>query len=241
MQITIHSKGAQQGPFPEEQVKQLLQSGEVSYSDLGWSPGMPEWKPLAAFPELQDASSPPPLPRMAMSPEVPAQAATEPLAIWSLVLGIFSIVGCSVGGFLAGIPAVICGHLGRSKIRKNPTLRGAGMALAGLIAGYIGLAVVPVAIVAAIAIPNIASITQSADAATARRNAQHLASVASAARAAGYTRSWASKEDAIRDLTAGIKVNGATFKVEGMTPKNTIPASKHLRLDGNNLTYTPSP
>jgi hypothetical protein len=46
MQITIHSKGVQQGPFNEEQVRQMLQSGQVSHSDIGWSPGMAEWKQL---------------------------------------------------------------------------------------------------------------------------------------------------------------------------------------------------
>ncbi|MEI6278631.1 MAG: DUF4190 domain-containing protein [Verrucomicrobiae bacterium] len=160
MEITIHSKGVQQGPFSEEQVKQLLLSGGLSDSDLGWSPGMEEWKPLSAFPELKNDSVPPPM----SAQDTTALEKTEPLAIWSLVLGIISIVGCAFGGILAGIPAVICGHIGRSKIRMNPALRGAGMALAGLICGYLAVAVFPVAILSAVAIPAIVQAKEKAKA-----------------------------------------------------------------------------
>jgi hypothetical protein len=56
------------------------------------------------------------------------------LVIASLVSGVLSL-GL---GFIAGIPAVICGHLGRARIRKSgDELRGKGMALAGLILGYV--------------------------------------------------------------------------------------------------------
>jgi hypothetical protein len=56
------------------------------------------------------------------------------LAIASLVGGVLSL-GL---GFLTGIPAVICGHLGRARIRKSGGgLRGKGMALAGVVLGYL--------------------------------------------------------------------------------------------------------
>jgi hypothetical protein len=59
------------------------------------------------------------------------------LAIWSLVLGILSPFCC---GFISAIPAIILGHIGRSEIRKsNGRLTGSGMALAGLILGYVGI------------------------------------------------------------------------------------------------------
>ncbi len=55
------------------------------------------------------------------------------LAIASLTGGVLSLWL----GFLTGIPAVICGHLGRARIRKSGgELRGKGMALSGLILGY---------------------------------------------------------------------------------------------------------
>jgi len=78
------------------------------------------------------------------------------VAIASLVLGILGLI---MIGLLGAIPAVICGHIAKSKIRKDPeTLTGDGMALAGLIMGYIsiGIAVliIPIMLLAAIAIPS---------------------------------------------------------------------------------------
>ncbi|MBI5820715.1 MAG: ankyrin repeat domain-containing protein [Verrucomicrobia bacterium] len=61
-------------------------------------------------------------------------------AIWSLVLGILGIPLFCTG---SPIGAVICGHIARSKVRKAAgQLRGTGMALAGLITGYIGVALI---------------------------------------------------------------------------------------------------
>jgi len=82
------------------------------------------------------------------------KSANAPLAIWSLVLGILSITCFSI---LTAIPAVICGHKAQSRIKAScGKLDGAGMALAGLILGYIaiGLAVFIIPLQAAIAIPS---------------------------------------------------------------------------------------
>ena len=77
---------------------------------------------------------------------------TSALAVWSLVLGILSLL-CV--GFFAGIPAIICGHMGRSRIKQSSgALTGGGMALTGLILGYIGTVIVTISIVAAVAVPN---------------------------------------------------------------------------------------
>lgn len=74
---------------------------------------------------------PPPLPSGIPSPR------TAPLAIVSLVLGILSLF---CGWLFTAIPAVICGHVARSKIRQSGgTLAGKEIALAGLIVGYIGV------------------------------------------------------------------------------------------------------
>jgi len=75
-------------------------------------------------------------------------------AVASLVLGILSLLIC---GILTAIPAVICGHIAKSKIKADPeNLQGDGQALAGLIMGYItiGGSILVVALMAtAIAIP----------------------------------------------------------------------------------------
>lgn len=62
---------------------------------------------------------------------------TEGLATTSLVLGILSLtcLGC-----LGGLPAIICGHMARGRIaNSHGTLGGAGLALAGLIMGYLSI------------------------------------------------------------------------------------------------------
>lgn len=57
-------------------------------------------------------------------------------------LAIASLVCAIIGGWAstATIPAIICGHLALSRMKKNPQeFGGKGMALAGLILGYFGL------------------------------------------------------------------------------------------------------
>jgi len=70
------------------------------------------------------------------------------LGVWSLVLGILSILmlfSCAVG-FLAGIPAVITGHLSR-KAQKEGLADNGGMGLAGLITGWVTIGLTLLAVV----------------------------------------------------------------------------------------------
>jgi len=77
------------------------------------------------------------------------QKKTLGLAITSLVLGILGFVCC---GFFSGIPAIICGHMAHGKIHRHPRrYEGSGLALAGLILGY--LSIFSTGILAALAIP----------------------------------------------------------------------------------------
>src|SRR6476469_8096239 len=76
---------------------------------------------------------------------------TDGGAIASLILGIASIVLCL--NIFTGIPAIITGHISYSKIKKSMgRLKGEGMALTGLILGYLSLPTV--LIFAAVLIPN---------------------------------------------------------------------------------------
>jgi competence protein ComGC len=87
-------------------------------------------------------------------PPLAPQPRTSTAAIWSLVLGILSVVCFSI---LAGIPAVICGHIAHGKIKHSGgQLTGEGLALGGLITGYlsIALAVFVLPLMLAIAVPN---------------------------------------------------------------------------------------
>ena len=66
----------------------------------------------------------------------PPTRTTSGAAIASLILGILGFCGG-----LTSLPAVICGHLGLARIkRSNGTMGGGGMAVAGLILGYLALA-----------------------------------------------------------------------------------------------------
>ena len=86
------------------------------------------------------------------------QPKTSALAIWSLVLGLLGFVLLLVCiGPLFAIPGVICGHMAYVRIkRSNGVLAGQGMALAGLITGYvsIGMSLFLIPMMVAIAIPN---------------------------------------------------------------------------------------
>ncbi|WP_256646863.1 DUF4190 domain-containing protein [Thermomonas paludicola] len=70
---------------------------------------------------------------------------TSVLAVVSLVFG---ILGWNLLPFVGSVVAVICGHMARSEIRRSQgTLEGDGLAVAGLVMGYliIGLSVLVVA------------------------------------------------------------------------------------------------
>jgi type II secretory pathway pseudopilin PulG len=93
------------------------------------------------------------------------QPKTDGGAITSMVLGIASIALCLT--FIAGIPAIILGHISLSRIKKSMgRLKGEGMALTGLILGYISLPFI--LIIAAIAIPNLLRARISANESAAR-------------------------------------------------------------------------
>ena len=72
------------------------------------------------------------------APVVPQTVPRTPaVAIWSLILALLSF---TCGWLFTAIPAVICGHVARSKIRKaGGALGGKTIATTGLILGYIAL------------------------------------------------------------------------------------------------------
>jgi hypothetical protein len=66
---------------------------------------------------------------------------TSRLAIASLVLSLSALLL----GPLGFIPGIICGHLALSSIKQDPALKGRGIALAGLIVGYVYIALLVLA------------------------------------------------------------------------------------------------
>lgn len=101
----------------EDELLQLREEGKISedeYKEL-----------LAAIQETIKSDSEP------ACQDQPVPARTRGLAIASLVFSLVGPITC--------IPAIICGHLALRKIRSEPALRGYGLALAGLVIGYIVL------------------------------------------------------------------------------------------------------
>lgn len=114
--------------------------------------------PAAPVPSAQSAAPVAPTPAtvqpagpFAPPPVAPATYGphADVKAIFSLILGIFSIIPFSI---LAGIPAIILGHLALRDINNGQGQRtGKGMATAGLVMGYLSIFL----LIAAIALPNI--------------------------------------------------------------------------------------
>lgn len=98
----------------------------------------------------------------------PAQ--TSGKAIVSLICGLFLFA------FPMSILAIVFGHLSVYEIRRSAgRLKGEGIAIVGLVLGYVGLAAIPVIlIIAAIAIPNLLRARMAANEASAIHSVQVL-------------------------------------------------------------------
>jgi hypothetical protein len=166
----------------------------------------------------------------------PAQPRNSGLAIWSLVCGILAIVLSVVCiGPLFAIPAVICGHMAYGRIRRSDgALSGEGLALGGLITGYLGLALIPIiGILAAIAVPNFVK---------ARTTAQMNACISNLRQIDGAKQTWANehKKEAAdtpttQDLEGYLKRGfaslrcpaGGTYTLNPVGEKPTCSIPKH--------------
>lgn len=63
---------------------------------------------------------------------------TSTLAIVSLIFG---VLGWTLLPFIGSIVAIVTGHLGRGEIRREPErLQGDGLAVGGLVLGYVAVA-----------------------------------------------------------------------------------------------------
>ncbi len=139
-----------QNIVPEEALAGLVTSGVIQPTTLVWNEQLPNWVPCRDIrPDLfGEAALPPALTpsqvkqvltvSSATVPGVaPVTTALDPVCLISMILGILSIVCFQP----LGVVAVIMGHLGRRRFREVPGETNAGFALAGLITGYIGVAI----------------------------------------------------------------------------------------------------
>jgi hypothetical protein len=82
-----------------------------------------------------------------------ADGQSKGLAVTSLVSGILSLLGC-VG--LGSLVAIITGVMAMSRAKNEPHVYGGkGMAVAGVVMGSVSLLILPIFIIAAIAIPSL--------------------------------------------------------------------------------------
>ena len=128
--------GQQIGPVSKEELQGLLRSQTLPETVNVWTEGMPVWQQANLVPELisgvHGGLVPQPVPGAYVPPVV---VPTNAMAITSMVLG---LLGIFLLGPLGSIPAIICGHIARRQIQdSNGQQQGDGMALAGLITGYI--------------------------------------------------------------------------------------------------------
>jgi hypothetical protein len=109
----------------------------------GWTPPPPPGPPPPGAPPAAPPSGPYPgaAGGWGAVPYTPPRR-TNPLAIVSLVAGCAQFLGFCV---IASLVAIVTGHIARRQIKRSGE-QGAGLALAGVILGYLGIVLVALAI-----------------------------------------------------------------------------------------------
>ena len=156
----------EQIPIAEEDLEKLIRQGVMKPDTLVWNESMSDWTACnKARPDLLQSSfvkNPgemvTPTAPTSFSPAQPAQVPGEPpplmapttrapgpadgLATASLVCGIIGVVGtlCAYGFLIpVSIASVICGHVGRKRLREADLPLEHGQLTAGIVLGWIGV------------------------------------------------------------------------------------------------------
>ena len=153
----LGADGKEYGPVNLDQMRKWIAEGRVNAQTRVQESSSAEWKNAADYLELglaPAASSDIPGSPASITPTGQPAKQQNGLAITSLVLG---VLGMICFGPVTGIPAIICGHMARSRARRAPAqFGGAGLALAGLILGYVSNVFI-VAILAALLLPALSN------------------------------------------------------------------------------------
>lgn len=130
------------------------------------------------------------------------------MAIASLVCGILNV-------FPLSVVAIVLGHVSLSRIKKSAgQIRGQGLAIAGLVLGYLGIVAIPfILIIAAIAIPNLLRAKIAANEASAAHSVRMLATA---------ERSYAAQNPA-----QGFTCNLAALSSAGLGDSDLLRGEKH--------------
>lgn len=150
MQIHVARDGKELGIFSLEEINRQIAAGTLRLTDLAWYEGATAWTALSTVPGVTSAApasgGAPVSPAITVAAPGPGafapQRKSEPLALASLICSGVGLCGFCCGLFLmAAIAGIVCGHLALSRIKANPELEGRGLAMAGLVIGYIVIAV----------------------------------------------------------------------------------------------------
>jgi hypothetical protein len=126
-----------------DELRALVIAGMLNESSKVAAVGAQEWVSISSVvPDVASAGAAPVAAARPIAAAAPVTGPvvttrTEGLAVWSFVLSLIGLWCCFL--VVLEIPAVICGHLALSRIRRTPQLGGRGLAIAGLIIGYVGL------------------------------------------------------------------------------------------------------
>lgn len=154
----IGADGKEYGPAGLDQLRSWVAQGRVNAQTRIQPAEGGAWKPATEIPEVALLLKPLAVPP---GPQGPPPILTPPklpsrdsgLAVLSFVLGVCSFVVCL--GVITGVPAVVCGHIARRRAARQPArYAGRGLALAGVVLGY--LSVVVTLVVAAMVLPQVA-------------------------------------------------------------------------------------
>ncbi|RYD34865.1 MAG: DUF4190 domain-containing protein [Verrucomicrobiaceae bacterium] len=199
-EIQVSRDGSIWGPWPLSEVNTMLAEGQLMPSDLAWTEGLAGWVPLASMEGVivtaRNSFPPaaaPPLPVMAapaaprvMRPQagyaVPQShnrgrppAITSNATVVSLIAGILGLLTFWFPpvGFVLGLVAVICGHVGRSNVKQSRgTLTGKGLGLAGCLLGYLAC-IVPLITLAAVFGMGFGMVRKAVEEASVRKTATY--------------------------------------------------------------------
>ena len=148
MQIHVARDGKELGVYSLEEVNRQLAAGTLRLSDQAWYEGAAGWAALSTVPGVSATPTSTAAPQVSPGAITATPAAVvipqrknEPLAIVSLICSLLGLCGFCCGLFLvSAIAGIVCGHLALSRIKANPELEGHGLAMAGLIIGYVAVA-----------------------------------------------------------------------------------------------------
>ena len=135
------------GPVSADQLRQWLTEGRVNAQTKVQPEGGTGWRSISELPEFASAfpsATPAPAPTMAPGGSVFGQSTiaarvTNTLAIWSMVLGIGSLLFICCGQIILGPISIAMGAAALSQIRGDSNQTGSGFAITGIILGSLAL------------------------------------------------------------------------------------------------------